>query len=247
MRGSIAIAAALLCSACVSVPMVYPLVRAEAATVDSQQVRRTTPTNPILHRQRAVHSRFARLVQPLSVTDGSKAYNVSTEHLMYAAAMTGEDAPVFCTIEVTYVGRNAIGVEGRMPTCLRDESGDGRFDSIHSIGGLPFTRQFVNFSADIVPPAQYRIVDETNGQSVEFAIRFVPAAETAAQLQLVYTDGVFENPIERGAVAIPGQLPAVVTVMGAQVEVTAVEGPILTYRLLSGFDDDERVIDLWPY
>jgi hypothetical protein len=184
-----------------------------------------------------MHGPFVRLDTPVHVVRGSKTYSVAPENLLFAAESSGRR--VFCSYDVTYRGRNSLGIEASGRTCLEDGNEDGLLDSIAWVGGIDtFKRGIVQFHADIDTPAGYSIATHDAPPSIEIVVRYAHRPGQAPVLEAAYVEGVFESALEDQSVAIPpaSRLPAVVTLQGAQIEIVSLVDDVLTYRVLSGFD-----------
>jgi hypothetical protein len=225
-------------SASAEVVIFHPTVHPEATADGQVQTERTAGDGEYLLRQFLVHDRNARLVTPIHVVDGSKVFSITPDNLMYGVNANRYAEPAFCTYEITYNGRNFIGVMGHFPICLIDLNSDGAFDRMFAsgFGGGPYGMLIGDFRQDIAP-SPYSIVEEAAPQRLEMGIRFDPARRRAGDLEMVHirTDGDAEV-IVGGVHRIPDTLPATMTIAGARIELRAVTDGVLSFSVQSGFD-----------
>ncbi|MFY7759740.1 hypothetical protein [Aquidulcibacter sp.] len=233
------LAATVICGAWTGDRWIYPLISPEPYVVDS--IIKTTSDNPILLRQRVQHGPFIRLDRSIQVVRGSKTWAVSSDNLLFAAGPAR--GRIFCTYELTYSGKNSIGAVGRGRSCLQDANSDGRMESIAWVGISDFSGNPIQFTAKIEPTVSYSMVSFETPPSIELAVKFI-SQDGVPALQLTYVEGVFENPLDFPSVPIPTNLPARLSVKGAEFEVVDLKDNILTYRRIKVFDETPAPINL---
>lgn len=225
----------------------FPIVHAIPATIENADAARTTALDRTMHKQGLVHSEFARLNAPLSITDGNRTYTLAPDHLMFSTRRArgvfardaeGGSSVSFCTYDTTFAGRNAIGRSMAMHTCLIDNDADGQFDLAYAAFGLDGLAGALigDFGVRVPASTHYTRVAAEPRRVAELALKFSPpGAFSRPELRLALISERSER-LVCGSFPIPRVLPGETAVRGAVIEATGIEDRVLSYRIKSGFD-----------
>lgn len=245
-------------SACaLTVPAFYPTGQPVPYAVEPAAAPRTTANDPLILRQPFALAPVVRLDEAVRIEPFgayNNAFEVEAGTLLYGGLLldTEDEGVGFCSIADNAPSQTVFGDRMAGQSCFYDVGDTGEFAIVYQKGLRPqsvavpsdigFQMQFVGRRTLLPEPVSYSAVDELSELRVEMGIRYVAGNGGAARLDVVHLDGPFQRELTERGPEIPPQsdLPAIVQVRSARIELLAHEDGVLTYRVLSGFDP-ERV------
>ncbi len=216
----------------------------------------------ILFTQKVVSTQVARLTTGAEFrTDGNKAavYVLNAGDLLFAGIEEGSTARVFCSFEPNFLSTSAFG-DSNYQSCLSDENGDGRFDTIGGFVGVvgpevPIRAGQIVAKTLIPADIRYETAPLADSPATLIGVRYehklfgkprlvtVPITRASEQARWFFKQKFAELPASNS-------LPAILDVGGAKIEILGEEAGALRYRIASGFPEGDAfdfVFDPLPY